>query len=315
MFVCRSEKNVLTFTTHNLLFHPPFMKFRYLLLCLLALSLGTATADAASKKKNKKVAKVEIPALKSVSSSAFSYAIGMAQVPSLLQFVQQRHGVDSTQIENFISGLRNNYSEAEIARMRSIVAGSEIGHQIIQQNVPLINRQATGKEDTTYVNTDLLLQGLIEGLRGGGTLTPDSAAKIVESQFKYQEEQVKKANADFLVQYKKQKGVKATSSGLLYKVVKQGTGALPTDTAQVEVHYEGKLIDGTVFDSSYQRGQTATFGVTQVIKGWTEALKMMPVGSEYELCIPYELAYGERGTRGIPPYSTLVFKVELIAIK
>lgn len=291
------------------------MKFRYLLLCLLALSLGTATADAASKKKNKKVAKVEIPALKSVSSSAFSYAIGMAQVPSLLQFVQQRHGVDSTQIENFISGLRNNYSEAEIARMRSIVAGSEIGHQIIQQNVPLINRQATGKEDTTYVNTDLLLQGLIEGLRGGGTLTPDSAAKIVESQFKYQEEQVKKANADFLVQYKKQKGVKATSSGLLYKVVKQGTGALPTDTAQVEVHYEGKLIDGTVFDSSYQRGQTATFGVTQVIKGWTEALKMMPVGSEYELCIPYELAYGERGTRGIPPYSTLVFKVELIAIK
>lgn len=291
------------------------MKFRYLLLCLLALSLGTATADAASKKKNKKAAKVEIPALKSVSSSAFSYAIGMAQVPSLLQFVQQRHGVDSTQIENFISGLRNNYSEAEIARMRSIVAGSEIGHQIIQQNVPLINRQATGKEDTTYVNTDLLLQGLIEGLRGGGTLTPDSAAKIVESQFKYQEEQVKKANADFLVQYKKQKGVKATSSGLLYKVVKQGTGALPTDTAQVEVHYEGKLIDGTVFDSSYQRGQTATFGVTQVIKGWTEALKMMPVGSEYELCIPYELAYGERGTRGIPPYSTLVFKVELIAIK
>ncbi|WP_158608278.1 FKBP-type peptidyl-prolyl cis-trans isomerase [Alloprevotella sp. OH1205_COT-284] len=291
------------------------MKFRYLLLCLLALSLGTATADAASKKKNKKVAKVEIPALKSVSSSAFSYAIGMAQVPSLLQFVQQRHGVDSTQIENFISGLRNNYSEAEIARMRSIVAGSEIGHQIIQQNVPLINRQATGKEDTTYVNTDLLLQGLIEGLRGGGTLTPDSAAKIVESQFKYQEEQVKKANADFLVQYKKQKGVKATSSGLLYKVVKQGTGALPADTAQVEVHYEGKLIDGTVFDSSYQRGQTATFGVTQVIKGWTEALKMMPVGSEYELCIPYELAYGERGTRGIPPYSTLVFKVELIAIK
>lgn len=291
------------------------MTFRYLLLCLLALSLGTATADAASKKKNKKAAKVEIPALKSVSSSAFSYAIGMAQVPSLLQFVQQRHGVDSTQIENFISGLRNNYSEAEIARMRSIVAGSEIGHQIIQQNVPLINRQATGKEDTTYINTDLLLQGLIEGLRGGGTLTPDSAAKIVESQFKYQEEQVKKANADFLVQYKKQKGVKATSSGLLYKVVKQGTGALPTDTAQVEVHYEGKLIDGTVFDSSYQRGQTATFGVTQVIKGWTEALKMMPVGSEYELCIPYELAYGERGTRGIPPYSTLVFKVELIAIK
>ena len=83
----------------------------------------------------------------------------------------------------------------------------------------------------------------------------------------------------------------------------------------VTVDYEGKLIDGTIFDSSYQRGQTATFGVTQVIKGWTEALKLMPVGSTYELCIPYNLAYGEHGNRTIPPFATLIFKVELIAIK
>lgn len=290
------------------------MKLRHLFLCALALTLGAGAAQAAPKKK-KKAVKVETPALRPISAPQFSYAIGMAQTPGLLQFIEQRHGIDSTQVEHFISGLKSDYSDSEIARMRAIVTGSDIIRQIKQQSIPSINRQATGKEDTTFVDNDILLQGMIDGLRKAGTLTPDSAATIVEHQFKYQEEQVKKNNLDFLTQYKKQKDVKATASGLLYKVVKQGQGALPADTAQVEVHYEGKLIDGTVFDSSYQRGQTATFGVTQVIKGWTEALKLMPVGSEFELCIPYQLAYGERGTRGIPPYSTLIFKVELISIK
>ena len=107
----------------------------------------------------------------------------------------------------------------------------------------------------------------------------------------------------------------ALPSGLLYKVVRKGDGALPTDTSTVEVHYEGKLIDGSIFDSSYQRGETTSFPLNQVIKGWQEGLKLMPVGSEYELVIPYTLAYGEVGTRGIPPFSTLIFKVELKDIK
>ena len=105
--------------------------------------------------------------------------------------------------------------------------------------------------------------------------------------------------------------MKSTPSGLLYKVLQQGDGAMPADTSQVEVHYEGKLVDGTVFDSSYQRGETATFGLNQVIKGWSEAVKLMKVGSKYEVCLPYNLAYGERGTRGIPPFSTLLFTIEL----
>ena len=94
-----------------------------------------------------------------------------------------------------------------------------------------------------------------------------------------------------------------------------GCPAMPADTSQVEVHYEGRLVDGTVFDSSYKRGETATFGLNQVIKGWSEAVKLMKVGSEYEICLPYNLAYGERGTRGIPPFSTLIFKIELKSIK
>ncbi|MGB0849924.1 MAG: FKBP-type peptidyl-prolyl cis-trans isomerase [Bacteroidia bacterium] len=110
-------------------------------------------------------------------------------------------------------------------------------------------------------------------------------------------------------------GVKSTPSGLQYKIIKQGTGGIPVDGQRVKTHYSGTLINGKKFDSSYDRGQPATFGVNQVIKGWTEALKMMPVGSKWELYIPQELAYGERAMgANIPAYSTLIFTIELLEI-
>ena len=183
------------------------------------------------------------------------------------------------------------------------------------QIVQSMNQQATGKGDTTYVDATIFLKGLTEGLLKSNTLSADSATKIEQQQYDYHTQQLKTRNADFLKNYAKQKGVKSTASGLLYKVIKEGDGAMPTDTSEVEVHYEGKLVDGTVFDSSYKRGETATFAVNQVIKGWSEAVKLMKVGAEYEVCLPYEIAYGERGTRGIPPYSTLIFKIELKGIK
>ena len=183
------------------------------------------------------------------------------------------------------------------------------------QIVQSMNQQATGKGDTTYVDQAVFVKGLTEGLLKTNTLSADSATKIEQQQYDYYTQQLKMRNADFLAQYAKQKGVKSTPSGLLYKVLQQGDGAMPADTSQVEVHYEGKLVDGTVFDSSYQRGETATFGLNQVIKGWSEAVKLMKVGSKYEVCLPYNLAYGERGTRGIPPFSTLLFTIELKSIK
>lgn len=107
-----------------------------------------------------------------------------------------------------------------------------------------------------------------------------------------------------------------TASGLKYRIIKEGTGPKPTATQTVEVHYEGKLEDGTVFDSSYQRGQSISFGLNQVIKGWTEGLQLMSVGSEYEFTIPGDLAYGPGGIPGtIPPNATLIFKVALLGIK
>lgn len=124
------------------------------------------------------------------------------------------------------------------------------------------------------------------------------------------------AGKQFLTENAAKEGVISTASGLQYKVLAQGEGARPKATDEVEVHYRGTLIDGTEFDSSYKRGQPLTFPLNRVIAGWTEGLQLMPVGSTYELYIPYNLAYGEKGAAGvIPPYATLIFQVELLGIK
>lgn len=119
----------------------------------------------------------------------------------------------------------------------------------------------------------------------------------------------------FLTENATKEGVKTTPSGLQYKVLTQGTGAIPADGQTVKTHYKGTLIDGTTFDSSYDKGTPVSFGVNGVIRGWTEALKMMPVGSKWELYIPQDLAYGERAMGAkIPAYSTLIFTIELLEI-
>ena len=289
------------------------MKFRSMLVVALAATLSfSAFAAKKTKKNNKKVAQPVM--VKPVSPADFSYAAGVAQSASLAQFLAQRSGVDSAHIKDFVEGLSKEVSADEAAKLRALLASIDIKKQM-PQIVQSMNQQATGKGDTTYVDAATFLKGLTEGLLKTNTLSADSATKIEQQQYDYYTQQLKTRNADFLKNYAKQKGVKSTPSGLLYKVIKEGDGAMPADTSEVEVHYEGKLIDGSVFDSSYKRGETATFAVNQVIKGWSEAVKLMKVGAEYEVCLPYELAYGERGTRGIPPYSTLIFKIELKGIK
>ena len=120
----------------------------------------------------------------------------------------------------------------------------------------------------------------------------------------------------FLAENAKREGVKTTESGLQYEVIEATIGQKPKATDKVKVHYEGTLIDGTVFDSSYKRGESITFGLNQVIKGWTEGLQLMSVGSKYKLYIPYDLAYGAQGAGGsIPPYAALIFTVELLGIE
>lgn len=128
--------------------------------------------------------------------------------------------------------------------------------------------------------------------------------------------EAKAAGEAFLAENAKREGVKVTESGLQYEVLEATIGQKPKATDKVRVHYEGTLIDGTVFDSSYKRGESITFGLNQVIKGWTEGLQLMSLGSKYKLYLPYQLAYGERGAgANIPPYAALIFTVELLGIE
>lgn len=168
-----------------------------------------------------------------------------------------------------------------------------------------------------------LMAGLKDALEGNSPAVPvdelhralrEIHEKAVEAQQRKVQEMAEKS-LQFLEDNAKAEGVKVTESGLQYKVLRQGEGEIPSRQNRVRVHYTGKLIDGTEFDSSVRRGQPAEFPVSGVIAGWIEALTMMPVGAKWQLYIPYQLAYGERGSSpSIPPYSTLVFDVELLDI-
>src|SRR6266852_2992227 len=191
----------------------------------------------------------------------------------------------------------------------SYAIGMQIGFNLVRQKVD--------------INPDILNAGMKDAIAGKPQLTPDQV-KDVMAQFEKDMEQKQKQlgeknktdGAKYLEENKKKPGVKTTASGLQYKVVKDGTGAQPKATDMVTVNYRGTLIDGTEFDSSYKRGQPATFPVNGVIKGWTEALQLMKQGSKYQLFIPSNLAYGERAMGpDIGPNATLIFEVELQDVK
>lgn len=163
-------------------------------------------------------------------------------------------------------------------------------------------------------------KGMNDVLSGNALDIPESEARELLNNYfkKLQEERMQKNKTEgkqFLEENAKKQGVVVTESGLQYQILTEGNGEKPKSSDRVKVHYHGTLIDGTVFDSSVQRGEPAVFGVTQVISGWVEALQLMPVGSKWRLFIPYKLAYGAQGAgEMIQPFSTLIFDVELIDI-
>jgi FKBP-type peptidyl-prolyl cis-trans isomerase FklB len=170
------------------------------------------------------------------------------------------------------------------------------------------------------LNYELFAKAMQEAAEGKAQMNIPHANVVVQD---YQEAlnkekygNIQAEGAAFLAENSKKEGVVTLPSGLQYKVLRAGEGAKPTATSNVNVHYEGRLLDGKIFDSSYQRGEPISFGLNQVIRGWVEGLQQMNTGAKYELYIPYNLAYGERGSgQSIPPYATLIFVVELLSFK
>ena len=219
----------------------------------------------------------------------------------------------------------NNGSQETAAQSVSITEQSSASEKV---GYSLGFMMAEGNKDAVK---DLDLNTFEKGFRDGyegneSALTQEQMQQVLMDYQKEQEEQFAKdmqtkatenktAGTAFLAENAKKEGVKQTDSGLQYKVLKEGTGKSPKATDVVEVNYEGKLIDGTVFDSSYERGEPIEFPLNQVIAGWTEGLQLMKEGGKYEFYIPSDIAYGEAGNAGIEPNSTLIFTVELLKVK
>ena len=251
-----------------------------------------------------------------------SYAMGMAQTQGLKQYLAQME-IDTTYMDAFIKGLNEGANAGDDKKKAAYYMGIQIGQQISNRMVKGINHELFGEDSTKTISLKNFMAGFIQGVKGKkGLMTVEQAGQVAQMKMmsikaKNMEEQygpLKKKGEEWMAANAKKPGVKTLPSGVQYKVIKVGAGQMPKDTSVVKVNYEGRLIDGTVFDSSYKNGQPVTLRANQVIKGWTEALVHMPAGSVWEVYIPQELAYGDREQGQIKPYSPLVFKIELISV-
>ena len=285
-------------------------KFGFFAVALAAISFASCTAQAP-----KAEFKNEIDSL--------SYMFGVANTQGLDYYISGQLGVDTAYMADFIAGVQAGVSQ-NTPKDVAYNAGLQIGQQLSGRIIEGINNQLFAGDSTQALNTNNFYAGFIAALKKKpGLVSPEEASAYIQVhadaiknkalEAKYGEN--KAAGEKFLAENANKEGVKTTESGLQYKVIKEGKGAIPTETSTVKVHYKGTLVDGTEFDSSYSRNEPTSFRANQVIKGWTEALTMMPVGSKWELYIPQELAYGTRETGDIKPFSTLIFEVELLEIE
>ena len=232
-------------------------------------------------------------------------------------------GIDTIKyMPDFVRGMKDMASKLNDPQMKAYAMGLQIAQQVFGDFPQRINQQITGKLDTTFINIPEYQKGFMDVLNNEALpYSIDSAANICTKQMEFYANerlerdygQNRKDGEDFLAQNAKLKDIVTTPSGLQYKIIKQGTGPIPQKDSQVKVNYKGTLIDGTIFDTTEGKSPFQT-NVAHVIKGWTEALTMMPVGSKWEIYVPQELAYGNRETGKIKPFSCLIFEIELLEI-
>ncbi len=273
---------------------------------VLVASASLFTASAANNKK-KNVKKVTPVAL-ATEGDSLSYAAGVYATRGLIPFIQQSYQVDTAYMADFIRGYEEAIDKANTPQGTAYIVGMQIAQMVHQRILPGTREELKSTKDS--IDANMFSRGFVAALANDTTLFTEKKAG------EYKKEALAGAGEKFLAENAKKPGVKVLPSGLQYKVIKAGEGEIPQASDEVEVIYEGRLIDGTVFDATSKHGgaKTDKFRAGSLIKGWTEALTTMPVGSKWELYIPYELAYGERQAGQIPPYSTLVFDLELVSI-
>ena len=255
---------------------------------------------------------------------SMSHATGTAQTQGLKEYLVGRMGVDTTYMKEFIKGLNEGANAGDDKKKAAYYAGIQIGQQISNQMVMGINHEVFGDDSTKTISLKNFMAGFVSGVTGkNGIMTVQEAgmmaqAKMQQLKAKTMEAKYgdnKKKGEEFMAANKSKEGIKTLPSGVQYKVIKEGNGPIPADTSMVSCNYEGRTIDGKVFDSSYKRNQPLKLRCNQTIKGWTDAMVHMPVGSVWEVYIPQELAYGEREQGDIKPFSVLIFKIELLGIE
>ena len=297
------------------------MKKTIVLALALVVSASFSPVEA-MKKKNKEVVIPAQPVELNSSSDSLSYAAGVALTNGLIPYLLQQK-MDTTMMADFVRGLREGMQAAGDPKQQAYMIGLDIARQVNERMLPGITEEFKDSPDS--IISDLLCRGFVDGIEGDSTVFTYDAAqqfftkkraadKIAKENKLYGP--TREAGEQFLKENAKNDSVIVLPSGLQYKVLVKGDGEVPLENQKVQVNYEGRLIDGTVFDASSKHGdKPAELTPTQVIKGWTEALTMMPVGSKWQLYIPYYLAYGERGAGDqIKPYSALIFDVELVGI-
>ena len=296
------------------------MKKTLLLALALVVSASFSPVEAI-KKKNKEVVFPAQPVVLNNSSDSLSYAAGVALTNGLVSYLLQQK-MDTTMMSDFVRGLREGIRSVGDPKQKAYMVGLDIALQVNERMLPGISEEFKDSPDS--IISDLLCRGFIDAIEGDSTVFTYDAAdkfftekraldKIAKENKLYGPN--REAGEQFLKENAKKDSVIVLPSGLQYKVLVKGDGEVPLEDQKVQVNYEGRLIDGTVFDSSARHDDKPTeFKPNQVIKGWSEALTMMPVGSKWQLFIPYYLAYGNRSAGEIKPYSTLIFDVELVGI-
>ena len=294
-----------------------------LILALVVMASASFNVAIAGKKDKKQAKNAPAPVSLKSSSDTLSYTTGMSMTNGLIPYLQKQLEVDTAYMADFIRGFNEMIAHSNDARQKAYAAGMQIAMQLEGPMLAGLEKELADSPDSLV--RPLTYRGFTDALTGDTTVFKTVAQ--AENVFKNKREADRKAKEErlygpnreagkkFLAENAAKDGVVTLPSGLQYKVLTKGEGEVPQRTDKVLVNYEGRLIDGTVFDASAKHGdKPASFRADQVIKGWTEALTMMPVGSKWQLFIPQELAYGERNMGQIKPYSTLIFDVELVGI-